>query len=134
MIINTIVRRPTNLLDDFFNDEFFLPSLPSQNHIDVYQEGKDYIVEVDLPGYKKEEIEVKYDQDLLTISAEHKEEKNEENKRYVYRSRSTSSFTRQIRFNNIDAKAIDANFNEGVLKVVLPIHNGQVEAKQIEVK
>lgn len=134
MLRNTIVRRPTNLLDDFFNDEFFLPSLPSQNHIDVYQEDKNYIVEVDLPGYKKEEISVKYDQDLLTVSAEHNEEKKEDNKRYVYRSRSCSSFTRQIRFNNIDAKAIDANFSEGVLKVILPIHNGNDEAKQIEVK
>ncbi len=134
MLRNAIVRRPTSLLDDFFNDEFFLPSVPSQNHIDVYQEDKNYIVEVDLPGYKKEEIDIKYDQDLLTISAQHSEETKEDNKRYVYRSRSTSSFTRQIRFNNIDAKAIDANFNDGVLKVVLPIHNGQTEVKKIEVK
>lgn len=134
MLRNTIVRRPTNLLDDFFNDEFFLPSLPSQNHIDVYQEGKDYIVEVDLPGYKKEDIKVSYDQDLLTVKAERAEQKDEENKRYVYRSRTSASFTRQIRFNNIDASGIDAQYNDGVLKVVLPITNSNAELKQIEVK
>ena len=80
MVRNAIVRRPASLLDDFFNDEFFLPSMPSQNHLDVYQEDKNYVVEVDLPGYKKDEIHISYDQDLLTIKAEHKEEKKEDNK------------------------------------------------------
>jgi HSP20 family protein len=134
MVRNAIVRRPASLLDDFFNDEFFLPSMPSQNHLDVYQEDKNYVVEVDLPGYKKDEIHISYDQDLLTIKAEHKEEKKEDNKRYVYRSRTCSSFTRQIRFNNIDSQTIDAKFDEGVLKVILPIRNAEIEVKKIEVK
>ncbi len=38
MMRNTLVRRPTSFLDDFFNDEFFLPAMPGQNHLDVYQE------------------------------------------------------------------------------------------------
>ena len=55
---NTLMRRPTtSLLDDFFNDEFFLPNITNNTHLDVYQEEDKYVVEVDLPGYKKEEIE-----------------------------------------------------------------------------
>lgn len=134
MVRHAVIRRPASFLDDFFNDEFFLPSIPSQNHLDVYQENNNYIVEIDLPGYKKEEINVSYNQDLLTINARHDEEKNEENKKYVYRSRRQASFTRQIRFNNIDSKAIDAKYDDGVLKVTLPIVGEHKEIKQIEVK
>lgn len=134
MVRNAIIRRPASFMDDFFNDEFFLPSMPNQNHLDVYQEDNTYIVEIDLPGFKKEEIKVSYNQDLLTVSASHEEEKKEDNKRYVYRSRRQSTFTRQIRFNNIDSQAIDANYSEGVLKVILPIVGEKKELKQIEVK
>ena len=134
MVRHALIQRPTSLLDDFFNDEFFLPAWSTPNHLDVYQENNTYIVEVDLPGFKKEDIKLSYNQDLLTITASHKEEKKDEGKRYVYRSRSQSTFTRQIRFNNIDPSAIDAAYNEGVLKVTLPILGIQKETKSIEVK
>lgn len=134
MVRNAIIRRPASLLDDFFNDEFFLPSIPNQNHLDVYQENNRYVVEVDLPGFKKEEIKLSYNNDLLTVSAEHKEEKDEENKKYVYRSRKWASFSRQIRFNNIDHEGIEADFKDGVLKVILPISGPKETVKQIEVK
>ncbi len=132
---NGFVRRPTaSILDDFFNDEFFLPSFNSNSHLDVYQEDNKYVVEVDLPGYKKEEINMSFNNDLLTIKAEHKEEKKEDTKKYIYRSRSQSMFTRQIRFNNIDHSTIDAKFEEGVLKVILPIRGESEIVKRIEVK
>ncbi len=132
---NALVRHPTaSILDDFFNDEFFLPSFNSNSHLDVYQEDNRYVVEVDLPGYKKEEINMSFNNDLLTIKAEHKEEKKEDTKKYIYRSRSQSMFTRQIRFNNIDHSNIDAKFEEGVLKVTLPIRGESEIVKRIEVK
>ena len=72
---NSLMRRPTtSILDDFFNDEFFLPSFSSNSHLDVYQEDNKYVVEVDLPGFKKEEINMSFNNDLLTIKAEHTEE------------------------------------------------------------
>lgn len=132
---NALTRRPTtSLLDDFFNDEFFLPSSASTAHLDVYQEDNVYVVEVDLPGYKKEEINISYNNDLLTIKAEHREESEDNSKRYIYRSRTTSNYTRQIRFNNIDHSQIDAKFEEGVLKISLPIRGVSEEVKRIEVK
>jgi HSP20 family protein len=111
-----------------------LPSFNSNSHLDVYQEDNKYVVEVDLPGYKKDEINMSFNNDLLTIKAEHTEEKKEDNKKYIYRSRSQSMFTRQIRFNNIDHTNIDAKFEEGVLKVVLPIKGETEVVKRIEVK
>jgi len=132
---NGLIRRPTtSILDDFFNDEFFLPSVNSNSHLDVYQEDNKYVVEVDLPGYKKEEINMSFNNDLLTIKAEHSEETKEDNKKYIYRSRSQSMFTRQIRFSNIEHENIDAKFEEGVLKVTLPIKGISEVVKRIEVK
>lgn len=132
---NSLIRRPTtSILDDFFNDEFFLPSVNSNSHLDVYQEDNKYVVEVDLPGYKKEEINMSFNNDLLTIKAEHTEENKEDTKKYIYRSRSQSMFTRQIRFSNIEHENIDAKFEEGVLKVTLPIKGVNEVVKRIEVK
>lgn len=132
---NSLIRRPTtSILDDFFNDEFFLPSVNSNSHLDVYQEDNKYVVEVDLPGYKKEEINMSFNNDLLTIKAEHTEENKEDTKKYIYRSRSQSMFTRQIRFSNIEHENINAKFEEGVLKVTLPIKGVNEVVKRIEVK
>ena len=131
---NNLVRRPTSLLDEFFNDEFFLPTLSRANALDVYQENDNYIVEVDLPGFKKEDISIAYNNDLLTIKAQHAEETNDDTKKYVYRSRSRSLFTRQIRFSNISADGIEAKYEDGVLKVTLPCRLNTVNTKQIEVK
>jgi len=132
---NSLIRRlTTSILDDFFNDEFFLPSVNSNSHLDVYQEDNKYVVEVDLPGYKKEEINMSFNNDLLTIKAEHIEENKEDTKKYIYRSRSQSMFTRQIRFSNIEHENIDAKFEEGVLKVILPIKGETEVVKRIEVK
>ena len=75
-----------------------------------------------------------FNNDLLTIKAEHVEENKEDNKKYIYRSRSQSMFTRQIRFNNIDHNSIDAKFESGVLKVILPIKAETEVVKKIEVK
>lgn len=131
---NSLVRRPTSLLDEFFNDEFFLPTLSRSNALDVYQENDNYIVEVDLPGFTKEDISIAYNNDLLTIRAQHAEETSDESKKYVYRSRSRSLFTRQIRFSNINSDAIEAKYDNGVLKVTLPCKQNTVNTKQIEVK
>lgn len=136
-MLNSLLKRPSNFfLDGFFDDEFFMPRLSYGNHIDVYQEEKNYVVEVDLPGFKKEEINLSFNNDLLTIKAQHKEQSEKKEKKYVYQSRSTSSYMRQIRVGNVDHTTIDASFNDGVLKVMLPKKSeiGSEQVKQIEVK
>ncbi len=127
-------RNPSTLLDDFFNDDFFFPRVNYGNHIDVYQEGNQYVVEVDLPGFKKEEINIEFNNDVLTIKADHSEEEVDENKKYYYRSRKCNSFMRQIRLNDINTQAVDASFTDGVLKVILPTKEHQEVVNRIEVK
>ncbi len=134
MRYNIAKRTPNTLIDDFFNDDFFFPRVNYGSQIDVYQENNKYVVEVDLPGFKREEIDIQFNNDVLTIKADHKEEEVSENKKYYYRSRKCNSFMRQIRFNGIDTSMIGAQFNEGVLKVELPIKEANEVVNRIEVK
>jgi|SRR5690554_6106939 len=134
MRYNLIKKTPNTLLDDFFNDDFFFPRLSVQTNVDVYQQDNDYFVEVDLPGYKKEEISVEFNDDVLTIKAEHNEEEEKSEKKYFYRSRKCSEFMRQIRFSDINQENVDAQFNDGVLRVKLPIQEHQEVVNKIEVK
>ncbi len=134
MRYNLIKKTPNTLFDDFLSDDFFFPRLSSQTSIDVYQQDNSYFIEVDLPGYKKEEISIEFNDDVLTIKAQHKQEEETNEKKYYYRSRKCSEFMRQIRFSNINHENIDAQFSEGVLKVILPIKEQQEVINKIEVK
>lgn len=134
MRYNLVKRTPNTLMDDFFNDDFFFPRLNYGTHIDVYQKDKDYVVEIDLPGFKKEEINVEFNDDVLTVKAEHKEEEEDQNKKYYYRSRKTSEFMRQIRFSNVDSEKIEAGFEHGVLTIKLPQKEQQEVVNKIDVK
>lgn len=128
-----LVRRPESIMDKFFED--FTPTTLGKN-LDIYKQENAYVVEVDLPGFNKEDINVDYHDDILTINAFTKEEeKQEEGKEYVYRSRKSSSVTRKIRFEDIDHDGIVGSFENGVLKLNLPLAKEVVvEAKRIEIK
>ncbi len=128
-----LVRRPESIMDKFFED--FTPTNLGRN-LDIYKKDNAYVVEVDLPGFKKEDITVDYHDDILTINASATEEENQDNEKdYVYRSRKSSSVTRRIRFEEIDHEGITGSFENGVLKLELPLAKEEVvEAKRIEIK
>lgn len=104
---------------------------------DVIDEGDSYLLQAELPGFQKEDINIDLKNDLLTISASHNKEKSEEDKnKYIRKERYYSSYSRSFRVNNIEAGDIDACYNNGILEVKLP--KKEVEAKdavqRIEVK
>ena len=104
---------------------------------DVIDQGDNYLLEAELPGFQKEDINIDLKNDLLTISASHKEEKDEEDKnKYIRKERYYSSYSRSFRVNNIEAGDIDASYNNGILEVKFPKKDaGTKDAVQrIEVK
>lgn len=112
-----------SVFDDFFNDGFF--SRMHQMNLpkcDIEDTGTAYIVTTDLPGINKEDISVTYDNDVLTISAQHQEDQNDQQQQttYVCRERMNSQFQRQFVIRNIDKSGIKAAFRNGVLKIGLP--------------
>ena len=100
-------------------------------------EGDHYVLDADLPGFDREDIHLELQGDVLTITAQHnneKEDKDEEGK-YLCRERSTSSFTRSFDVSGIDTEKITAAYDKGVLTLTLPKQTEEVPAsRRIEIQ
>jgi hypothetical protein len=84
---------------------------------------KEIAKDEELSGYssmKKEDIKLEIDDDYLTISAEHQEEKEEKNDNYIHRERRQGRYTRRFHLQNVDQNDINAEYDDGILKVHLP--------------
>ena len=141
------MRKDLTLFNDFWDD---MPSLFDKgrklftgftNEFDKILNGKcdfeelddKYFVELEVPGVKKNEINLSLKNDVLTISwSRKKEEKEEKSKRRSY-ERSEESFTRSFNVDGADSEKINASLKDGVLKIVLPKHEN-AKPKKIEIK
>lgn len=103
---------------------------------DITEKDGTYVLEADLPGFKKEDISVDIDKDCLTITAEHKSEEKEENAdSYIRRERYYGSYTRSFNVKGIDTEAITAAYNDGVLTLTMPKKEPEVPAaRRLEIK
>lgn len=116
-----------DLFDDFFNDPFFSTALnrtgSSMMKTDIQDNGTDYLLDVELPGFKKEDIKAELKDGYLTISAdrdETKEEKDENNK-FVRKERFTGSCKRSFYVGDqMKQEDIRASFDNGILKLQFP--------------
>ena len=126
-----------DLFDDFFRDDFFNKKHNNLMKTDI-KEGKDkYIIEVDLPGYEKDNINLSLKDGYLLISAksETKEEDSEET--FVKRERFYGECSRSFYIgDNIKEEDIHAEFKNGILKMEIPKleKNKEEEIKYIEIK
>lgn len=105
-------------LDDFFDS--FDGKKVNDMKCDIYEEGNNYVVEMDVPGYSKEDIDIDVEKGYLTISVSHSEESNEQEKNYIRKERFYGTTKRQFYVGDVEDESIKANFNDGVLKVVIP--------------
>lgn len=103
--------------DRFFNNRWF-ESVSNMPAVNIKETDADFDVEFAAPGFKKTDFKVDIDNNVLTISAEKKDEKNEENKRYTRKEFSYSSFSRSFTLpQSVDSEKIDAKYNDGILKL-----------------
>lgn len=120
-------------LDDFF-DDFGKVKVNNNFKCDIYEEGNNYVVEMDVPGYSKDEIDINVENGYLTISAEHSDERNSESKNYIRKERIYGSTQRQFYVGDVDEDSIKANFSDGVLKVIVPKKEEISTKKKIEIE
>jgi HSP20 family protein len=117
------------LFDGIFDDRGV--SMPA---VDVRESETGWNMEVDLPGLTEKDVEVKLDNNLLTISSRKDEKKEEKKNGYLLRERKSSSFCRSFVLpEEVDREKIDASFANGVLSISfskLPT----AQPKSIEVK
>ena len=109
------------------------PDLGLAPAIDVYTEKDRFRVKAELPGAKREDIEVNLADGVLTIRGSKKEDHTVEEEGCHYRERSFGRFERSIELPaRVDASKVEAKFADGVLDITLPLHE-EVRLKQIEV-
>lgn len=131
-----------DMMDTMFNNfekSFFgdFGTLGSGFQTDIQDQGDHYLLEAELPGFQKEDIHIDMDGDYLTISAEHKDEVNDEDKEhnYIRRERRYGSFKRSFNVAGIETDAIKAAYKNGVLELTLPKKTEQIPAsRQIEIQ
>jgi HSP20 family protein len=89
---------------------------------DIRDNGDSYLLEADLPGFKKEDISVDIEGETLTIRAERTEEKEEKDGKgnFVKRERSYGSFSRSFDMTGIRTEDVSAAYENGVLQLTLP--------------
>src|SRR5207244_3770271 len=90
--------------------------------VDVREDADHLYVEAELPGYKKDEVDLTLENQTLTISAEHKEEQKEGQEKgdYLLRERRYSRFLRSFTLPpTVDDQKVDAKLNDGVLTITL---------------
>ncbi|MGN0611871.1 MAG: Hsp20/alpha crystallin family protein [Ruminiclostridium sp.] len=125
-----------NLFDDFFDDRFMMPSVFGKNDplygknaknvmkTDVRETENSYELDIDLPGFKKEDVSLKLDDGYLTIGAVkslEKESQNGKDGKYIRRERYEGQCSRSFFVGRgVQARDVSAKFEDGILKVSVP--------------
>ncbi|MBO4853143.1 MAG: Hsp20/alpha crystallin family protein [Schwartzia sp.] len=136
---------PFTQIFDVFNEPFFHSSLApfasdwgaQSFRVDVKDTGDAYELTAELPGMKKEDVSLSYENSYLTIEAKKEEQKDEKDEggNYIRRERSTGSMSRSFYIDGIDEAKASAEFKDGVLKVDLPKRSKEAEvSRRIAIK
>ncbi|MBP3920313.1 MAG: Hsp20/alpha crystallin family protein [Bacilli bacterium] len=117
---------PSRLFDEVFNEK-------NKMNCDVYEKENKIFVEVDMPGFTKEDIKLEVNKGYLTITAEKNQEEND--KQYICRERTFyGKYQRSFYLGDIEEENIEAKFNNGILTIEIPKRNEQDNKKYIEIK
>lgn len=120
----------------FHNDDFYdLDTLLSKDTfaVDIKDEEDKYIVEAELAGYSKEDISASLQDNWLEIIASKSKEINE-NDKYIYQERSTTTLKRKFYLNDVVDNEIDAKLENGILKIVLKKQKKETNGSKIKIK
>lgn len=136
-------REPLSFFDGWFDD--FMPMFSRKemkefNSImktDVKETDKNYILDVDLPGFKKEDVNLNLENGYLTISAkrEHKVDNEDRKENFVRRERSFGQFSRSFYVGDVEQDEIEAHLENGILTIKLPKEEEKkAKSNRIEIK
>ncbi|HYA13460.1 MAG TPA: Hsp20/alpha crystallin family protein [Syntrophales bacterium] len=129
--------------DDFFRRAFTPISFPRLRvtatedimpDVDMFEDGGDIVVKAELPGIKKEDLEVTLTDDAITISGEKKKEEEIKKKDYYKWERSYGSFYRTLSLPaEVQADKVKSTFKDGVLEIRMP-KSEKAKSKEVKVK
>ena len=128
---------PFRMLEDMERSFFGPNSHPAMTafRTDVTDTGDAFVLDAELPGFKKEDIKIDVENDCLTISAERKLDEEDKNKNFVKRERFYGSCSRSFDVSGINVDGIEAEYTDGVLKLTMPKKVETVPAsRRLEIK
>ena len=119
-----------DLFDEMFNDPFFTRGESKLMKTDIKEKGDKYQIEVDLPGYEKENIKIEIEDGYLNIHATmNKDVENDKDSKYVHKERYVGECSRSFYVGeDVKEEDIKASFKNGTLKIELP----KQDKKQIQ--
>jgi HSP20 family protein len=135
--MNNLVRRNTNnlsFIDEFFDDFFARPAFKSGGscmRTDIREVENGYELDIDVPGFAKEDIKISLEKGYLTIEARKDEGKEEKEQHFLRRERFLGSSARSFYVGEeIGVEDIKANHNLGILTVFIPKQGSNVKEKK----
>jgi len=119
---NTGIGDFYNLLDDFFSNDWpFRRTLTYDTFkVDVEDNGKEYLIEAEMPGVDKKDINVELNDGKLTISITRDESSETKKRNFIHKERRYNSMSRSIYLEDSKPDAIKAKLENGVLKIIVP--------------
>lgn len=115
-------------LDDVFKEQ-------NKMSCDVYEKDNKFFIEVDMPGFNKEDISIEINKGTLSITAEKKLEEKEDDKKYLCRERTYyGKYQRSFYLGDIEENQIDASFSNGILNISVPKKAQENNKKIIEIR
>ena len=119
--------------DDLFDQAFAAPAGTGFN-VDIRQDGDDLVVEAELPGVSKDDLEITVEDGTLTIATEYKSATEDEKTNYHVRERRRDRYSRSFRLpQTADADNVAASLSHGVLTLRIPTRE-EAKPRRIEVK
>lgn len=116
-----------DLFDEFFKDPFFRTNYADKKdkpmRTDIYETGELYLLEIELPGFNREDIQAELEKGYLTITANQSKhiEEGDEKLRLVHQERYNGSYKRSFYVGDqLQQEDIKASFKDGILKLTVP--------------
>src|SRR5919197_4606959 len=130
----TLQDRMNRLFRDSFGDgQEALTTSTFAPPVDVYEDEHNVTLKIEVPGIDEKDIDVRIENNTLTVHGERKFEKEEKEENFRRVERQYGSFTRSFTLpNSVDAENVSANYDKGILKISLP-KKAEAKPKQIKV-
>lgn len=115
-------RNEFDLFDNMFEDPFFERKENKWMKTDIKEKGNNYIIEVDLPGYEKDNIQIEMENGYLKVSAKVEDSnEEEEEEKYIHKERFYGECSRSFYVgDNIKEEDVKASFKNGILTLTVP--------------
>ena len=138
---NEMMNRRNDMFDAM-NDWFGFPKnffddkeMSNMMQADVAENDKEYLVKIDMPGLKKDDINLNYRDGILSVEGTRKASKDTSDEKHnvIHKERSEGHVSRSFRLTNVVANQIHAKYDDGVLTITLPKQSADSSDSSIQI-